>query len=113
MTMDDEEEERQRQALERSRLNPLDRLYGKPAVGMQGLRRRGRVVQMPLRMQLRVRAILEHIMQRDAHDSLPVLFEVLLELYLEKHGAVDERQLPSDDELIARYLKKEDDKYGR
>lgn len=109
----DEEEERQRQARERSRLSPLDRLYDRPAVGMHGLRRRGRVVQMPLRMQLRVRAILEHIMQRDDHDSLPELFEILLELYLDKYGAVDERQLPSDDELIARYLKKEDDRYGR
>jgi hypothetical protein len=63
-------------------------------------------------MQLRVRAILEFIMQRDEHDSLPELFEVLLELYLEKYGAVDGASLPSDEELVRRYLKKEDDKHG-
>jgi hypothetical protein len=43
---DDEAEERLRQERERGRLSPLDRLYGKPAVGLQGLRRRGRVIQM-------------------------------------------------------------------
>ena len=110
---DDEEEERLRQERERGRLSPFDRLYDKPPVGMQGLRRRGRVIQMPLRMQLRVRAILEYIMQRDEHDSLPELFEILLELYLEKYGPVDGTQLPSDEELVRRYLKKEDDKHGK
>ncbi len=108
-TLDDEGEERQRQARERSRLSLLDRLYDRPPIGMHGLRRRGRVVQMPLRMQLRVRAVLEHILLRDHHDGLPGLFEILLDLYLEKYGSVDATQLPSDEELVARYLKKRDD----
>lgn len=110
---DDEEEERQRQARERGRLSLSDRLYGKSPGDLRSRRRRGRVVQMSLRMQLKVRAILEHIRQRDHHDSLPELFEVMLKLYLKQHGGIDETHLPSDDELIERYLHKQDEKDGQ
>ncbi len=92
MSADDNEEERQRQRRERAALDPSDRLYGKRPGDLRGSRRRGRVVQMSLRMQLKVRAILEHIMQRDAHDGLPGLFEIMLKLYLE-NMAVSTKQI--------------------
>ncbi|MEQ1615979.1 MAG: hypothetical protein ABL904_24740 [Hyphomicrobiaceae bacterium] len=103
-----EEEERRRQARERAKMSAFDRLYGKPADGLHGLKRRGRKAQMPLYMQLKVRAIVEAIMQRDHHDGLPSLFEIMLQLYLDKYGGIDGSLIPSDDELVDRYLRKQD-----
>ena len=117
---DDEEEERRRQRRERAKLNPLDRVYTRPpritAAGdrdRREARRKGRVVQMSLRMQLKVRAVLAAIIDRDDHDGLPEVFEIMLQLYLDKYGGINESELPSDEELAERYLKKQDEKDGQ
>lgn len=110
---DGEEEERRWQAKERATMSPMDRLYGKPAGDLRGIRRRGRKAQMPLRMQLKVRAVVEVILKRDEHDGLPELFEIMLKLYLEKFGGIDEAEIPSDDVLVERYLRKQDEKDGK
>ena len=114
---DEEEQERQRLERERARLDPVDRVYDKPpritAAGdrdRREARRKGRVIQMSLRMQLKVRAVLAFIIDRDDHDGLPELFEILLQLYLEKYPGIDEKDLPSEDEMIRRYLAKRDEK---
>ncbi len=97
---DDEAEERRRQELQRAKLDPVDRVHGEPpritASGLEDLRskrRKGRVVQMSLRMRLRVRAALGFIIDRDQHDGLPELFEIMLQLYLEKYGGISEGEL--------------------
>lgn len=114
---DDEAEERRRQELERAKLNPVDRVHGEPpritASGLEDLRskrRKGRVVQMSLRMRLGVRAALAFIIQRDHHDGLPELFEILLQLYFAKYGGLNDGDLPSEEEMIRRYLEKRDEK---
>lgn len=109
---DGEEEERRRQAKERANMKPIDRAYGGPPRDRRGKRRRGRLAQMALRMQLKVRAIVDLVVDRDEHDGLPELFEVMLQLYLEKYGPIDESLIGSDDELVDRYLRKQDDKDG-
>jgi len=48
------------------------------------------------------------IIERDQHPSRVELFEVMLQAYLEKYGAIDEAQLPSDDELVDDYLEEQD-----
>lgn len=110
----DEDEERRRQEQELARLSPTDRLYGTgPRLTASGFedrrskRRTGRVVPLPLRLHPRVRAIFDAIMERDNHASAVVLFEVFVETYQQQHGAIDESQLPSDDELVRRYLREQ------
>lgn len=107
---DDEDEERQRQEREQAGLTPSERLYGKPvrrtASGFpdrRSQRRTGRVVQMPLRVRPRIRAIIDIIIERDGLPSFVELFEIALCLYLKKNGEVDPSLLPSDDELARRY----------
>ena len=121
MTTDnsDEATERLRQERERAKLKPVDRIHGVPpritSTGLEDLRskrRKGRVVQMSLRMQLRVRAALAFIMDRDNHEGLPELFEIMMQLYLEKYGGINEGDLPSEDDMIRQYLKKQDEKDG-
>lgn len=63
--MDDEKEEWQRLERERAKLPPRDRLYRKPLRitesgdrDLRHARRKGRVIQMSLRMQLKLRAVL-------------------------------------------------------
>jgi len=116
----DEEEERKRQERERNRLSPSDRLYGRgPRITASGFedrrskRRTGRVVPLPLRLQPRVRAIVDAIIDRDEHPSAVVFFEVLLDMYQQQMGAIDQSLLPSDEELIRRYLKGQDDNDGK
>ncbi len=109
---DGEEEERRRQAKERANMSPMDRAYGKRPGDRRGKRRRGRLAQMALRMQLKVRAVVDQIIDRDEHDGLPELFEIMVELYLEKYGGIDESLIGSDDELVDRYLRKQDHKDG-
>lgn len=106
---DDEAEERKRQQRERERMSLTDRLFGRPprttASGfddMRSKRRTGRVVQLPIRLHPRVRAIVGAIMERDQHPSLVVLFEEMLEAYMQIHGPIDETKLPSDEELVRR-----------
>jgi hypothetical protein len=115
--IDDEEEERRRQERERARLPLIDRLHGKsPRITESGFedlrskRRTGRVVQLPLRLHPRVRAIIDIIIERDKPPSLVVLFEDMLEAYLEKHGPIDQSLIPSDEELVRR-IEKERDKH--
>lgn len=107
---DREEEERRRQAKERADMKPIDRAYGKPPKDRRGKRRRGRLEQMALRMQLKVKAVVDYIIDRDEHDSLPELFEIMVADYLEKYGGIDASLIPSEDELVERYLRKQDDK---
>jgi len=70
MSGDIEDEERRRQERERKKLPLVDRLHGSSpritASGFEDLRskrRTGRVVQLPLRLHPRVRAIIDIIMQ--------------------------------------------------
>ena len=115
---DDEELERRRQERERAKLNPVDRAHGVPpkrkidgSDDMRSGRRKGRVIQMSLRMRLKVRAALAFIIVRDDHDGLPELFEIMLDLYLEKYGQIKEGDLANEDEMIRRHLKKQDKKH--
>jgi hypothetical protein len=117
---DDEEEERKRQERERAKLPLIDRLHGaSPRITASGFedlrskRRTGRVVQLPLRLHPRVRAIIDVVMERDKPPSLVVLFEAMLEAYLEKNGPIDVSLLPSDEELVVRYEKQQDKLLGK
>lgn len=112
---DDEREEWRRRDLARARLAARDRLYDKePGTTKLGdtdrrhTKRKYRKAQMPLRMQLRTRAILNVILDRDAHESLPSLFEVLVTLYLERYP-IDDSLIPNDDELVSQFLEKQDE----
>ena len=61
-------------------------------------------MQFPLRLQLRCMAVVEAVMMRDGHHHRTVLFEEMLQAYLEKFGAIDQSQIPSDDVLADKYL---------
>lgn len=118
-TADDEERERERQQRERERWSLTDRLVGKPpgktASGFDDLRskrRTGRVVQLPIRLHPRVRAIVGAIMERDQHPSLVALFEEMLSAYMHVHGPIDQSVLPSDEELVRRYEQEQDKRDG-
>lgn len=111
----DEEEERRRQAKERARLAPEDRIHGQVRVTKSGIpdrrskgKRKYRVVQFPLRLRLRVRAMIDHIVERDDHPSNVELFEVMLDAYLEKYGRIPEHAIPTDDELVEKFLEQQD-----
>jgi len=113
---DDEDAERKRQQREREKMSLTDRLFGKPprttAGGFDDMRSKrstGRVVQLPIRLHPRVRAIVGAIMERDQHPSLVVLFEEMLAAYMKIHGAIDQSQLPSDEELVRRFEQKRDE----
>lgn len=104
-----EEEERRRQQREREKLSPIDRLHGSPPrttksgfLDGRSNRRTGRLVQLPLRLHPRVRAIVDAIMVRDRHPSMVALFEEMIEAYQQVHGPIDTSLLPSDQELIRR-----------
>lgn len=115
MRDDDEEEERKRRDRERASMSFLDRVVGRPrritVNGFEddrGRHRTGRIVQLPLRLHPRVKAMVDHIMERDRPPSLVVLFEVMVEAYLDKHGPIDPADLPSDEELIRRIEQERD-----
>lgn len=110
---DDEEQERRRQEQERARLSHRDRIYGAPPVitasGFEDGRSRnrtGNIVYFPVRMQLRSRAIIDAIMKRDGVPKQTVLLEMMLDAYQQVHGAIDQSEIPSDEELI-RNLERE------
>lgn len=116
---DDEEEERKRQERERARMPLVDRLHGVPprttASGFKDLRsnrRTGRVVQMPIRVHPRVKAMTDAIMMRDGHPSLVALYEEMLDAYFERHGPLDLALLPSDEDLVKRIEKERDKRDG-
>lgn len=116
---DDEREEWRRRELERAKLSIYDQLYDNPGTTLAGdddgrskRKRKYRVFRTPLSMQLRTRAILLAILDRDGHESLPALFEVLIAIYQEKIGAIHKDDIPPDDELVRRYLKQRDKRDG-
>lgn len=111
----DEEEERKRQERERARMPLVDRLHGSEprttASGFKDLRsnrRTGRIIPMPLRLHPRVKAIIDAIMERDRHPSLVVLFEEMVDAYLQLHGPISQALLPSDEELVRRIERERD-----
>ena len=110
-----EEEERLRQEQERSRLAFRDRFYdAPPATSIDGgpdlrsAQRTGRVFQLNVRMGPHLRAIVTAIVLRDRPPSLAVLFEDMVQAYLEKRGALAKSLIPSDEELVRRYEKEKD-----
>jgi hypothetical protein len=112
----DEDEERQRQMRERADMSIVDRIHGSPArknasgfTDLRSYQRTGRVVQLPLRVHPKTRAIIDAIMIRDRHPSVVSLFEVMLNAYQEVYGAIPEDALPTEEELVRR-LEEERDK---
>lgn len=115
---DDEAEERERQRKERRRLMPKDRWYGRPPLttktGSRDLRsdrRTGRTAQMNVHMTPRVRAMIVAIMGRDQPPSWAVLFEEMVQAYLDKAGPLDPGLVPSDEEL-AEQIEDASDEHG-
>lgn len=113
---DDEDLERQRQSRERARLSFLERLYAKPfRVAKTGFtdgrseRRTGRIIQLPLRVHPRMKAMVRAIMERDGVPSMVVLFELMAQAYLEKIGDIDWSKIPSDEDLLLRIENKRDE----
>jgi hypothetical protein len=107
---EEEELEWQRQKRELAKLPLIDRVFGEPPketvagfVDGRSKRRLGRYVQFPMRLQLRAKAVVDLIMDRDDYKDRTDLFEVLLEAYLEKHP-IDQSQIPPDDVLADRYI---------
>lgn len=116
----DEEEERKRRDKERSKLGFIDRLHRKaPRTTDTGFRdgrskkRTGRVIPILVRVHPRVRAMLDFIMERDGVPSMVTLLEEMVEAYCKVHGEVQRSELPSDDELLQRYEKGQDDADAR
>ncbi len=112
---DDEREEWRRRELERARQSIYDTLYDNQPKTLAGdedgrgkRKRKYRVFRAPLSMQLRTRAIVQAIIERDQHESLPALFEILIGIYQEKFGAIDANDIPPDDELVRRHLEERD-----
>ena len=118
MNGNDEDEERRRQALENQALPLDDLIYGpkrKTATGQEDLRheaRENRVKPVPLRMQLRVNVILRAAMKKAGYKSFPKFFELMLAVYLESHP-LDDALIPSEEELIRRFLNQRDEDDGR
>lgn len=109
-----EAEERRRLEAERAGRSPLDRMYGTKLVTEAGdedlrhARRTGRQLQMSFRMHPRVRSIVVAIMRRDRPPSLVVLFELLVVAYLKQHGEFTDGEIPTDDDIIDRFLEQRD-----
>lgn len=114
-----EDEERQRQAKERAALSLNDQLYGPKKLtaagtpSLQHKRRTGNVLQLNARIRPKLRHMIEAIMRRDNIPSLPVLIEAMLEAYQRLHGALNEGDIPSDQEIIDMYLKEEEKRLGK
>lgn len=113
---DDERAERDRQSHERAQLSFLERLYGKAFrvtrdgfIDGRGPRRTGRIIQLPLRVHPRMKAMVMAVMERDRVPSMVVLFELMAQAYLEKEGDIDWSKLPSDEELLKRIEDKRDE----
>lgn len=119
MTASDEEEERKRVERDRARLSFLERLYGSEYritasgfIDQRNLKRTGRIVQLPLRVHPRTKAMLMAIFVRDKVPSMVVLFELMAQAYLEKEGDIDWSKIPSDDELLLRIENERDKRDG-
>jgi hypothetical protein len=119
MQGDGEDEERRRLERERKRLEPRDRLYGyaprRTADGFpdqRSERRTGRVVQMPLRVHPRVKAMMLAIKKRDNIPSLVMLLELMVEAYLKEYGPLDEDELPTLEQLVEAMERERDRRDG-
>jgi hypothetical protein len=115
MAEDWEEQERQTLQRERQKLSPTDRLYDKsPRTTAHGFRdkrhdlRTGRVVPIGLRVQPRIKAMMDAVMARDNLPSMVVFLEAMLDAYLEVHGALDESALLSLEALVEQIEKERD-----
>lgn len=104
---DDEDEEWRRQQRELARLPLVDRLHGTPKrttvsgfTDQRSYRRTGRVVQLPIRVHPKSKAIVDALLRRDNHASMVALFEAMLETYQKVRGPVDPASLPSDEDLV-------------
>jgi hypothetical protein len=113
---DDEMEERLRQARERAAQTLEDRLLGGPArttkSGFPDKRRRratGRVVPLGLRVHPRFKALWDKLLERDNIPSGVTFAEILLETYQQVHGAIDQSELPTDEELVGNFEQARDD----
>ena len=122
MPDDNEDMERRRQAYERGRQSPNDRLYdnpprisesGQPDGRSSSKRRKGRVIPVPLRVHPRINAILRLILDRGPPDNVPDLFEDMIEAYLKIRTDVDQSELPSDEELIETFLDERSYRLGK
>jgi hypothetical protein len=107
---EDEELEWQRQKRDLAKLPPHIRIYMEDTRETvdgsddgRSKRRKGRLVAFPMRLQLRVKAIVDLIMDREGFDDRTDLFEKMLKAYLKDHP-VDASEIPSDDELADRYI---------
>lgn len=116
MRDDDEEQERKRQKRERELLSFLERLYGIPYritssgfVDGRSLRRTGRVVQMPLRVHPRIKALVMAIMERDKFPSMVVMFEQFAFAYLQQTRDIDWEKIPKDEALLEQIERKRDE----
>lgn len=93
---------------------PGDAHYGPVRITKDGRvdgrsrRRTYRFFKITWILQPRTRALLDAIMERDGFPSYAVLLEVMLTAYMKLHGEIDKRQLPSDAELMEKYLEQRD-----
>ncbi len=106
-TKDDEDEEYARQARERAKLSPIERLHGGPTrktvsglPDLRSLRRTGNVVQLAMRVHPKIKATAMALMARDRHGSMVALYVEMLNLYQKTHGPVDPSMLPTEEELV-------------
>lgn len=104
---DDEDEEYARQARERAKLSPIERLHGGPTrktvsglPDLRSLRRTGNVVQLAMRVHPKIKATAMALMARDRHGSMVALYVEMLNLYQKTHGPVDPSMLPTEEELV-------------
>ena len=103
------DEERRRQGQTPATLPALDRLHGAPRrvtasgfTDLRSTRRTGRVVQLPLRVHPRVKAVVDALLERDGHPSMVALIEAAIDAYQQVHGVIDPELLPSEEELVRR-----------
>lgn len=107
---DDEERERQRQALADQGVDLEDLVYGKRRksvlTGQDDKRhdlRESRHKVASLRMRLRTNEVLRRAMKEAGYNSFPKFFELMFALYLKQHP-VDDTGIPSEEDLTRQYL---------
>jgi hypothetical protein len=112
---EDELEERRRQAEERKKMRRVDLVYDTaPKITKTGMmhghsaKRAGRMFGTLFRMTLTTRAVFLALKARDNIPTDPVFFELMLEAYMEKYREPP-IVIPSEEELIEKYLAQRDD----
>lgn len=110
----DEKGEAGRPLPERGVSTPVDAHYGPVRITKSGRvdgrsrRRTNRFFKVTWVLQPRTHALLDAIVERDGFPSYAVLLEVMLTAYMKQYGAIDESQLPTDAELMTKYLEQRD-----